>query len=243
MVLDDTAARELFGARDPIGQLVHAHSPTDQDFTVVGIVQSARSRAPDETSRPIAYYAQAPTDPPASAGFLVRASDPAAIAPLVQSVAASVLAPGSAKPEVYVVDDAFRTLTEPRRFNAALMSALGLFALAIGAAGIYAVMASIVAQQTKEIGVRVALGATARDIRRGVLVRTGRYVTAGLVLGLPAGWLIARSFASEFFEVTPSDTSIYLIVAATLGAVAFVAAIVPARRAARVDPVVSLRAS
>jgi ABC-type antimicrobial peptide transport system permease subunit len=123
------------------------------------------------------------------------------------------------------------------------MTAFAVFAVLIGAAGIYGVMASVVAQQTKEIGVRVALGATPGDIRSSVLARTGRHVVAGLALGLPGGWLISRSFASFFFQITPTDGSVYVIVAATLATVALVAAIVPARRAARVDPVISLRAS
>ena len=104
-------------------------------------------------------------------------------------------------------------------------------------------MASIVAQQTKEIGVRVALGATTRDIQRGVLARAGRQAVLGLALGLPGGWLVSRGFASLFFQITPTDASVYVVVAATLGFVALIAALVPARRAAKADPVVSLRTS
>jgi ABC-type antimicrobial peptide transport system permease subunit len=123
-----------------------------------------------------------------------------------------------------------------------LLSGFALFGMLVGAAGIYAVTASLVVQETREIGVRVALGATMADIRRGVLARTARHVTTGLAIGLPAGWLVSRGFAALFFHVTPTDASTYVIVAATLGAVAFAAAIMPARRAANIDPVVSLRA-
>jgi ABC-type antimicrobial peptide transport system permease subunit len=144
---------------------------------------------------------------------------------------------------VHVVNDAFSQLTARRRFNAGLMSAFALCAILIGAAGIYAVMASVVAQQTREIGVRVALGATPGNIRRDVLVAAARHLALGLAIGLPIGGWISRGFTSLFFKVAPTDASIYLVVAATLAAVGLLAAIVPARRAARVDPIVSLRAS
>jgi ABC-type antimicrobial peptide transport system permease subunit len=123
------------------------------------------------------------------------------------------------------------------------MSAFAVCAILIGAAGIYAVMASVVAQQTREIGVRVALGATPGNIRRDVLAAALRHLALGLAIGLPIGGWISRGFTSLFFKVTPTDASIYLIVAVTLAGVGLVAAIVPARRAARVDPIVSLRAS
>ena len=190
------------------------------------------------------YYAISPSDPPGLVGFMVRTSGPpSAVVPLVTEVMSSAIPRNAGVPEVHLVDEAFSRVTATRRFNAALMAVLALFALLIGAAGIYAVMSSIVAQQTKEIGVRVALGATTGDIRRRVLARAVRHVAAGLVLGLPAGWLISRGFASQFFEVKPTDASVYFIVAAVLTVVALAAAFVPARRAASVDPVVSLRAS
>jgi ABC-type antimicrobial peptide transport system permease subunit len=144
---------------------------------------------------------------------------------------------------VHTVNDAVRTLSATRRFTAALMTLFALFAVLIGGAGIYGVMASIVAQRTREIGVRLALGATAGDISSGVLRQVASHLAAGLAIGLPAGWALSRGFAALFFHVTPTDLSVYGVVAGVLAAVAFVAAIVPARRAARVDPVVSLRAS
>jgi ABC-type antimicrobial peptide transport system permease subunit len=157
----------------------------------------------------------------------------ASVAPLSQSGGAGV----------HVVDDGFRLMTAKRRFNANLMMAFAIFAMFIGAAGIYAVMASIVAQQTKEIGVRIALGATPGDIRRGVLIAAGRHLLIGLGVGLPAAWLMSRGFSAMFFQVTPTDLSTYVIVAVLLSAVSAIGAVVPARRASRVDPIISLRAS
>jgi len=144
---------------------------------------------------------------------------------------------------VHAMDDAIRALAASRRFTAALMTLFALFAVLMGAAGVYGVMASIVAQRTREIGVRIALGASSADIRRGVLGEVGRLLALGLAAGLPVGWWISGGFGSLFFQVAPTDLAIYLIVAALLAVVGLIAAFVPARRAARVDPVVSLRAT
>jgi ABC-type antimicrobial peptide transport system permease subunit len=142
---------------------------------------------------------------------------------------------------VVLADEAMSRLTATRRFNAGLMSAFGLVGMLIGAAGVYAVMASFVAQRTREIGVRVALGATPARIRREVLGQAWRYLLAGLALGLPIAWWLSRGFASLLFQVTPADASVYAGVAALLSAVGFLAAWIPARRAARIDPILSLR--
>jgi ABC-type antimicrobial peptide transport system permease subunit len=143
---------------------------------------------------------------------------------------------------VHVVDDAFSRLTALRRFNGLLMLLFAGLAVLIGCAGVYAAMASAVSQRTREIGVRLALGASADAIRRSVLAESGRYLLLGLAIGLPAGWLMSRSFESIFFEVAPGDVSIHAVVAAVLVVAGLVAAAVPARRASRVDPVVTLRA-
>jgi ABC-type antimicrobial peptide transport system permease subunit len=103
-------------------------------------------------------------------------------------------------------------------------------------------VASAVAQRTREIGVRIALGATGGAIRRSVLAESGRHLLAGLAIGLPAGWLMSRSFGSIFFEVAPGDIAVHAFVAAVLVIAGLAAALIPARLASRVDPVVTLRA-
>jgi ABC-type antimicrobial peptide transport system permease subunit len=150
-------------------------------------------------------------------------------------------APDQPEPYVFAADQAMQRLTMKRRFNAWLMSSFGIAGLLIGAGGIFAVMVSIVAQQTREIGIRVALGATPSAIQRDVLTTAIRHVGLGLAIGLPLAWWCSRGFAALLFRVTPADISVYAGVALLLGLVSIGAAIVPARRAARVDPVVSLR--
>jgi ABC-type antimicrobial peptide transport system permease subunit len=121
------------------------------------------------------------------------------------------------------------------------MSVFGLVGTLLGAVGIYAVMASFVAQQTREIGVRVALGATPGRIERGVLAMAWRHLLAGLAVGLPMAWWLSRGFAALLFQVTPFDPSVYAGVASLLISVGFLAAWIPARRAATIDPIISLR--
>jgi putative ABC transport system permease protein len=245
MIIDEVAARQLFGDGDPLGRQVRAHDLNDEVFTIVGTVSHAFARGPDDSQRPSAYYAMPVNARPTWVGFLLRTSvPPASLVRLVEaSLAAVASANNSAGAGVHVVDAAFGSLTAARRFNAMLMGSFAIFALLIGGAGIYGVVASVVAQQTREIGLRVALGATPSDIRHSVLALASRHLALGLVVGLPVAWWISRGFTSLFFQVGPADPSVYLVVSATLGLVGLGAAIVPARRAARVDPIESLRAS
>jgi predicted permease len=249
VVLDERAARELFGDRDPLGLLVRTRffddrvrAERDATFTVVGVVPFVHSRGPEGPPQP-AMYLPIVVRPRTFAALFARTAGPAAtLAPAVERALVAV-APAGQTSIVHTMDDAVRVLTATRRYTAGLMTLFALFAILIGAAGIYGVMASIVAQRTREIGVRVALGASAGDIRRGVIGEVGRLVALGLAVGLPVGWWISRGFGSLFFQVRPTDLSVYVVVATLLVLVALVAAIVPARRACRVDPVVALRAS
>jgi predicted permease len=250
-VLDERAAHQLFGDRDPLGLQLRSNFPDDQIFykerpavfTVVGVVPFVYSRGAEGPPQPAMYLPIVPKPSRMFAGLFARTEGPAgALVPAVEHALAPV-APSGDTSIVHAADDAVRVLTATRRFTAALMSLFALFAMLIGAAGIYGVMASIVAQRTREIGVRMALGATPRDISGGLLRQVTRYLACGLVVGLPAAWGLSRSFGALFFQVGPTDLSVYATVAVLLAAVALVAAIVPARRAARVDPVVSLRAS
>ena len=152
-----------------------------------------------------------------------------------------ILPVGVAVPPIRSLDEAFRVITSGRRYNATLMSICGVVVLFLGAAGVYAVMSSSVAQQQRELGVRIALGATRGRITRGVLTRAGAYLAAGLLAGLVAGRALSGLFTALLFEVRPTDLTIYAIVAALLLSVGLVAALIPALRASSVDPIVSLR--
>lgn len=240
IVIDDLTARKLFGEESPLGRLLRAPDP-DRVFTVTGVVPYLLAGGPERTLKSSAYY---PLEAMGRGwvGFFIRTSvPPGPVAREVHQTLQSMVRPGQ-WPNVHVVDDAFSRLTALRRFNGLLMSLFAVLAMLIGCAGVYAAMASAVAQRTREIGVRIALGATAGAIRRSVLTESGHHLLVGLAIGLPAGWLMSRSFGSIFFEVAPGDVSIHALVAVVLVVGGLAAAAVPARRASRVDPVDTLRA-
>jgi ABC-type antimicrobial peptide transport system permease subunit len=121
------------------------------------------------------------------------------------------------------------------------MAIFGLAATLLGAAGVYAVMTSFVSQQTRELGVRAALGATPGRLQRGVLSTASSHVALGFAIGAPVAYWFSQGFSALLFQVTPADISVYAVVAFVLVAMSGLAAWLPARRAARVDPMLSLR--
>jgi putative ABC transport system permease protein len=242
VVVDDLAARTLFGTEDAVGLWLSATEPAGL-FVVVGVVPHVQTYGATDTAQPSVYVPL--TDDPGRrfADLLVRTGGSARDMLPALTQALAPVAPAPNERIVHVMDEAVQSLTALRRFNAALMSVFGLAGALIGAAGVYAVMSSFVAQQTREFGVRLALGARPDQIQRGVLTLAGRHVLIGLLIGLPIGWWISRGFAALFFQITPSSPSVYAIVGAVVTAAGVLAAWLPARRAARIDPVVSLRAS
>jgi predicted permease len=238
IVLDDLAASRLFGPRDPVGQaLVYG----TRRVTVVGVVVNVHMKGPEADSGPQAYLPGA-----RNAGeyaYLIRTTKPpASVIPGIRG-AVSTLRPADSSPaQLRLVEDAFRNITERRRFSATAMIAFGILAVLIGASGVYGVMSSLVAQRTREIGVRLALGATPRRMVAMILEQIARHVALGLLIGLPAAWMVSKSFDVVFYQVHPSDLWIYVVVSLVLSAVGVAAALVPARRASQVDPQLALRA-
>jgi predicted lysophospholipase L1 biosynthesis ABC-type transport system permease subunit len=235
-------AHALFGDQSAVGRQIAGTDLTGV-FTIVGVVPPALTRGPEGRLQPSAYTAMAPSAHPSWVSFLLRTAEPPeALVPVVEAELATISkadpSPGAG---VHIVDDAYRRLTSTRRFTGVLMGLFAIIQMLIGAAGIYGVTSSVVAQQKREFGVRVALGATAADLRRGVLASATRHVLLGLSIGLPIAWWISRGFAALFFHVQPGDAAVYVFVSALLLGTGLIAAAIPARRATRVDPVITLR--
>ena len=131
--------------------------------------------------------------------------------------------------------------TSDRRLDMLLFAMLGGLALALAAVGVYGVVSCSVAQRTREIGVRMAIGARPSDVRRMVLAHGGRLALMGVALGSALALVGARLIRGMLFDVSPTDPVTFGVVAAGLLAVALLASYVPARRATQVDPVVALR--
>jgi hypothetical protein len=258
VILDEQAASGLFPDRDPIGATVRLGRPrpgaaATDDLTVIGIVSSVRIDGPEAAAGPQVYMPLARRDgsmsplPTLSGGslqFILRTSGPAeAVVPAIETTLAHLSPSRAVRPgsRVMVVEEAFRNITADRRFNAGLMAIFGGLAFLIGCAGLYGVLTTVVAQQTREIGLRLALGASAARIRQDVLTQAGRYLLGGLAIGLPAAWLVSRTFGSLYFGVTPADPVVYLVVAISLAGAGVLASALPARRASRVDPAIALR--
>jgi putative ABC transport system permease protein len=152
------------------------------------------------------------------------------------------LDPAVAVADVRTGNDLVAGATAERRFETFLLTAFGGMALFLSLVGLYALMTYSVEQRTAEIGVRMALGAQPRNVMRLVLRQGSGLALPGIALGFAGAWFAARSIASLLFEVKPTDLPTFLVVALLFCAVSLAACYFPARRATRVDPLVSLRA-
>ena len=174
-------------------------------------------------------------------GLLIRTGDIEAAARPVQRLL-QTFAPDLPLADVQPLQDLLDRQMRPWKLGAAMFTAFGLLALALSGVGLYGVRAYAVAQRTREIGVRIALGARAFDVVRMVLLDGLRVTGAGLVLGGMAALLLSRFIEPLLFETRAGDPRVYLLVSLLLGLVAVAASLVPAWRAARVDPNEALRA-
>jgi ABC-type antimicrobial peptide transport system permease subunit len=139
------------------------------------------------------------------------------------------------------MDEVVSLATGQQRFNMLLMTVFGCSALLLAAIGIYGLMAYTVEQRTQEIGIRLALGAEASQVRNMVMRQGMSLALAGVVVGLGAAWGVSRLMESLLFEVKPRDPMVFLAVLVALTAVALLSVWLPARRALRVDPALALR--
>ena len=240
VVVNESMVRTYFPGEDPIGRRLR-FGPDTPAFSIIGVVADARVRGAREPVRieTFAPYWQFPE--PGMNVVLKTAGDPVLLTnPLKQTVAsidASVPVSGVAT----LASIVGASIDQPR-FFALLAAGFAVLALALAAVGIYGVMAYVVAQRTTEIGVRMALGASAGEVFR-LVVGDGLKLTAlGVVLGGAGSLLVARWLTSLLFGVTAGDPVTLAGTAGLLLTVAALACYVPARRATRVDPMVALRA-
>jgi len=143
--------------------------------------------------------------------------------------------------DVQTLEYYYRAMLAERRLNMWLLGVFGLLGATIAAVGIYGVIAYLVTQRTREIGVRRALGAQSGSILRAVLARTSAHVAIGIAVGLVTSWLLSTTVSTLLFDVHPHDAFVYVSVASMLLVIGTLAAVIPARRAMSVDPIVALR--
>jgi putative ABC transport system permease protein len=238
-IVSETGARLYWKGADPIGARVR-FGPGMPWMTVVGVAGDVLNRRLTEPPQPILYRPLEQSSELAMALLIRTRGDQAGLA---ESVAREVRAIDPELP-VYAV----RTMTEligaavaQGQFLMRLLVAFGVIATALALLGIYGVMAYAVSQRTREIGIRLAIGARPGDVSRMVMRRGMTLTAAGAIAGIAASAALSQLVRSQLFGVQPSDPLTMASVLVLMGAVATAAAYLPARRAARVDPVVALR--
>jgi predicted permease len=243
-VVSESFARQRFFARGAIGRRVQFGN-MDGDrrvFTIVGVVGDVREAGLDVTPRATLYasHRQRPRTS-ARASFVLHAQgDTAALAAAARRVLREL--DPEIPPRFRTMDEVRAASVSDRRLTLGLIAAFGASALALAALGIYGVASYAVARRTREVGIRMALGAQPRQVLAMVLSESGRPVVLGAAAGLGLALAIGRFLATLLFEVRPADPVTILAVALALGATALAAGLLPARRATRVDPAVALRA-
>jgi ABC-type antimicrobial peptide transport system permease subunit len=167
--------------------------------------------------------------------------DPLTALPAVRAAIWSVNSEQRITGDTFSLDAYMDRLIAQRRFNMALLALFGVLGLVIATVGIYGVMAYVVAQRTSEIGVRMALGATPADVVSMVLKRAGILMLLGIAIGGAGAWYLSAGMKALLFQIEPTSPGVFAAARATLTTAGFIASVVPARRAANVDPIVALR--
>jgi predicted permease len=246
-VVNQTFARQFFGEANPIGRHVGFGSgepsagPSRGMMEIVGVAEDAKYTNLREERRPMLYVPFTQYDQSLGEVEVGTAGDPAALAATLHRELSAV---DRRMAIVAMVDarDHVDASIVAERLIAKLSATFGLLALGLASVGLYGLIAYVTTQRTGEIGIRMALGAGRREVRRLVLRDTLGLVLVGMVIGIPAALAAARLVASQLYEVGPSDPLAVALGLATLSTAALVAGYLPARRAARVDPSVALRA-
>jgi putative ABC transport system permease protein len=239
-VVNQAMASKYWPGENPIDRRIRVFGRNGPMATIVGVVGNVRQVAPDQPPRE-EFYLSSQRFPNQEMAFVVRTDgDPARLGAAVTRAIRSVDPDQPVfgiMPMTKVIADA----SAERRFSMLLLTLFAGLALLLSAIGIYGVMAYSTTQRRHEIGIRMALGAGARDVLGLVVGHGMRLVGLGLLLGLTGAWALSRVLTSQLYGVSARDPFTYLTVALLLGSVALTASYLPARRALRVDPMSSLR--
>ncbi|HYB94863.1 MAG TPA: ABC transporter permease [Vicinamibacterales bacterium] len=240
-VINETMARRLFPNQDPIGQHIRTGpAPSGPWTTIVGVIGDIRHGGLEEEPQPEMYinYLQGP---PVSPFIVMRTStDPALMAETVRAEIRRI------DKNIPIVDmrtmEAMRAETvSTRRFILLIVGAFGLLALGLAAIGVYGVMSLIVSERTREVGVRLALGAEPSQLLRMIVGQAARLAAVGVALGLLVSLPLAPLLDSQLYGIQSLDVPTFVSVPVTLLVIATLAALVPAMKAMRVDPLAALR--
>jgi predicted permease len=238
VIINETMARRFWPGKDPVGEryIMGPWGPNPTWSTIVGVVGDVKQFGLDSEASLDEYF---PALFPAT--IVVHTSGDAASVSGPVRAAIQAIDPEIPVSEIRTMEQVLDESASSRRGTMALLAAFAALAMALALVGIYGVMSWSVAQRTREIGIRVALGASSKEVVGEILAAGMKLSALGLAIGVACAFALSRFLASLVFEVSPSDPLIYGAVAAVMFVVALAACYVPARRASRVDPLVALR--
>ncbi len=239
-LINEAMARRFFPDQNPLGKRISYGCGDELCRTIVGVVGDVRQDGWTEEAGPEIYvpYAQRPTR---SMTLLVRTdADPLSLAASVRS---QVFAVDSDQPvaDVKTLEERISDAVAQPRLIMLLLGVFGALALILATVGVYGVMSYTVTQRTREIGIRMALGASARDVLRLIVRQVAIFCFVGVSAGLVGAFALTRLMESLLFGVSATDPSIFILISVILIGVALGASFIPARRATKVDPMVALR--
>ncbi len=239
-IVNQEAVRHFWGGKDPVGRTFKLGRRAGLPVTVIGVIASARHDGPNQPYKVEMFVPFAQLPRRGITVVLEPSHDAAAAVAAFKSALAEVdplIPPG----EPTTLDDRLGAVTATPRLNAILIGGFAGVAMLLAMLGVYGVMAYVVSQRQREIGVRLALGAAPSGIRRLVFGQAGRLAATGLVVGMAGAMAVGQLIRSLLFQVSVFDGTTLVAVPVILAVMAFLACWIPARRAVRMDPLVAIR--
>ena len=240
IVINQTMARRYWPRQDPVGRAIRLGGADGPRLVVVGVVRDAHNWGLDQPVRRQFFRPYTQAGWPVMNIVARTTNAPATFAPRIKKALAEVLLDRPVT-EVETMEDIVHDSTGSRRLPMILLTAFACLALVLAAVGIYGVVSYSVSQRTHEIGIRIALGAQKRDVLRLMVGEGMMLVLIGAGTGVVAALALTRLMASQLYDVRPTDPLTFIAVSLILTVVALLACYIPARRAAKVDPMVALR--
>jgi len=242
IVVNEAFAREILPGENPLGQRLVVDRRGSQ-WTIVGVVGNIRGSALGAEPEPLIYRCTCQTDSPFETrmGVIVRTTgDPRAA---IRAVEGQVYAVDRNQPvfDVKTMDERLANSLAPQRFQLTLIGTFAMIALALSALGVYGVLSYLVTRRTREIGIRMAMGARPHEVRRLLVGESLALAALAVVAGLGGAWALTRYLRSMLYGVTALDGTTFAVMPVVLVALAIASAVVPACRASRIDPMAALR--
>jgi putative ABC transport system permease protein len=239
-VVNESFVRAYFSGRDPLGTSISVWMMVENPYLpIIGVVGDVSEGSVRNAPKPTVFYSHGRMTWSTMTLF-VRASQPESMVKPVTSVLRE-LDPTLAVSNVRTIETALAESLARERISALISTSFGVEGLLLASLGLYGLLAFLVAERTKDIGIRIALGARSARIQGSVVAGGLGLVAIGAAIGIAGSLLLLRSLGTLLFGVTPYDVQTYTIVVALLGAIAALASYLPARRAARIEPLMALR--